>query len=446
MKIAFVAMSGIRANDKELLRLGLTLPGFVERSQAIASLPSLALLTLAGMTPKHHEIEYIEVPDLSQMEHTPVGFDVAAISTFSAQVEEAYLLADRIRLSGTKVIMGGTHVSSLPEEAAEHCDAVIIGEGETQWLAVLEDAEAGRLKQFYGDRFGGFDLAKAPMPAFEILQKERYNRLTVQTSRGCPLRCEFCAGSILFTRKYKQKTKEKVIAEVQKIKAIWKRPFIEFADDNSLVDRKYWRRLLPELAKERIRWFAETDISLAQDPELLSMMKDSGCAQVLIGLESPVDAGLDGLELRSNWKLNHLVRYKRDIAAIQSHGIRVIGCFIVGLDGHDERIFENIYEFVNETGLFDVQITVPTPFPGTPFYERLKADGRLMEEQAWSKCTLFDVNFRPSHMTSEELAHGFRQLGVRLYSQEMTRLRRDRFKEQARTGKSRADLIQEWAV
>lgn len=446
MRIAFIAMSGIRANDKELLRLGLTLPGFVERSQAIASLPSLALLTLAGLTPSHHEIEYVEVSDLSQLEKIPSGFDLAAISTFSAQVEEAYVLADKIRLGGTKVIMGGTHVSSLPEEAAEHCDAVIIGEGETQWLTVLDDVASGRLKQFYGDRFGGFDLAKAPMPAYEILHKERYNRLTVQTSRGCPLRCEFCAGSILFTRKYKQKPKEKIIAEVQKIKSIWKRPFIEFADDNSLVDRRYWRSLLPELAKERIRWFAETDISIAQDPELLSMMKDSGCAQVLIGLESPVDAGLDGLELRSNWKLHHLARYKEDIAAIQSHGIRVIGCFIVGLDGHDARIFENIFEFVQETGMFDVQITVPTPFPGTPFYERLKDDGRLLEEQAWSKCTLFDVNFKPSHMTPDQLAHGFRRLGVALYSEEMTKLRREQFKSQARVGKHRSALINERAV
>lgn len=446
MRIAFIAMSGIRANDKELLRLGLTLPGFVERSQAIASLPSLALLTLAGLTPAEHEIKYLEVPDLSQLEQIPTGFDLAAISTFSAQVEEGYALADKIRLGGTKVIMGGTHVSSLPEEAAEHCDAVIIGEGETQWLSVLEDAERGTLKQFYGDRFGGFDLAKAPMPAYEILEKDRYNRLTVQTSRGCPLRCEFCAGSILFTRKYKQKPKEKVISEVQKIKSIWKRPFIEFADDNSMVDRRYWRTLLPELAKERIRWFAETDISLAQDPELLTMMKDSGCAQVLVGLESPVDAGLDGLEMRSNWKLHHLARYKRDILAIQSHGIRVIGCFIVGLDGHGDWIFDSIYEFVRETGLFDVQITVPTPFPGTPFYDRLKADGRLLEEKAWSKCTLFDVNFRPTHMTSEELAHGFRQLGVRLYSDEMTKLRRDRFKEQMRAGMHRAGLVHERAV
>src|SRR5262249_7619349 len=163
----------------------------------------------------------------------------------------------------TKVVMGGTHVTSLPQEAAEHADAIIIGEGESQWLALLADAEAGRLKKFYGDRIGSFDLARATMPAYHILEKDRYNLLPVQTSRGCPLRCEFCAASILFTRKYKQKPVEKVIAEVRSIKSHWKRPFIEFADDNSMVDRRYWRELLPRLAEERVRWFAETDISLA---------------------------------------------------------------------------------------------------------------------------------------------------------------------------------------
>ena len=171
MNIALVAMSGIRACDAELLRLGLTLPGFVERSKTIASLPSLGLLTLAGMTPAPHQCQYIEIEDLRKLpvqESLPDGFDLVAISSFSAQIGEAYELADRYRAEGVPVVLGGLHVTALPEEAAEHCDAVVVGEGEAAWPDVLRDAEAGRLKRFYRSD-GEFSLAEAPMPAFELL-------------------------------------------------------------------------------------------------------------------------------------------------------------------------------------------------------------------------------------------------------------------------------------
>ena len=141
MKIALMAMSGIRVCDTELLELGLTLPGFVERSKTIASLPSLGLLTLAGMTPKHHELSYIEVPDLTAVDPLPADFDLIAISSYSAQINEAYDLAEQYKSVGIPVVIGGPHVSVLPHEAIDHCDAVVIGEGECAWLDVLNDCE-----------------------------------------------------------------------------------------------------------------------------------------------------------------------------------------------------------------------------------------------------------------------------------------------------------------
>lgn len=427
MKIALISMNGIRANDKELLRLGLNLPGFVERSRAIASLPSLGLLTLAALTPDCHEQTYMEVPDISQLEETPTGYDLAAISSFSAQIEEAYQLADRLRLAGTKVVMGGNHVSSETEEALNHTDCVMIGEGEVFWQDMLADAERGNLRETYGSMFGNFDLQNAPLPKYDLLQPEKYNRVTVQTSRGCPLRCEFCASSVLYTRRYKQKPKELVIAEIQQLKRMFKRPFVEFVDDNTFVDRRYWKSLLPELENESVRWFAETDVSVADDPELLEAMKNAGCKQVLIGFESPVEEGLGGLELNSNWKAKRWQTYKNAIKRIQAHGIRVIACFMVGLDGQTTQIFDAILQFVREACPFDVQITVPTAFPGTPYYRRLLAEDRLIERRNWSACTLFDVNFRPTHMTADQLTQGFRRLGVEMYSDEMTNYRRDSF-------------------
>jgi len=426
MNVGLIAMSGIRACDEELLRLGLTLPGFVERSKAVASLPSLGLLILAGMTPEEHRCEYLEIEDIRKVDALPDGFDLVAISSFSAQIGEAYELADRYRAMGVKVVLGGLHVTALPDEAALHCDAVVVGEGEASWPRLLRDAEAGALQPAYrGD--GRFDLALSPMPAFHLFDIARYNRLTVQASRGCPLRCEFCASSVLLTGKYKQKPVERVVAEIDRIREIWPRPFLEFADDNAMVDKRYWKRLLRELGTRRIRWFAETDLSVHEDDELLGLMRESGCAEVLVGLESPVEAGLRGLEMKVDWKRKRWPQYKEAILKIQSHGIRVNGCFVLGLDEHDSGIFDAVLDFAVDNELYDVQITIETPFPGTPLHDRLRREGRLLHEGAWERCTLFDINYRPLRMSVDELREGFHRLASRLYGEDLTAWRRANF-------------------
>jgi len=236
-------------------------------------------------------------------------------------------------------------------------------------------------------------------------------------------------------RRYKQKPIAKVLAEVDRIRALWKRPFIEFADDNTFVNHAYWKELLPQLAERHIRWFTETDLSVANDPELLGLMRAAGCAQVLIGLESPTRDALDGVEVRRNWKLHQWPNCREAVRTIQAHGISVNGCFVLGLDGHGPEVFDDVYAFVRDTELAEVQITLQTPFPGTPLYERLRAAGRILEDGAWHKCTLFDVNFQPQRMSVTELQQGFRELGARLYSAEFTHWRRERFRELLRMTK-----------
>jgi radical SAM superfamily enzyme YgiQ (UPF0313 family) len=436
MNIGLFAMSGIRVRDEELLRLGLTLPGFVERSKTIASLPSLGLLTLAGMTPARHGLRYVEVPDVNALSSLPPDLDLAAISTYSAQVDEAYELSRRLREAGVPTVIGGPHVSALPDEAGRHADAVVVGEGEASWPAVLEDADRGRLQPRYGGPDSDFDLAGAPMPAFELLDIARYNRLTVQTSRGCPHRCEFCASSVLISSVYKQKPAAKVIAEIERIREIWDRPFIEFADDNSFVNRAYWKDVLPALKGKGLKWFAETDLSVAEDSELLDLMRETGCAQVLVGLESPVAGALEGVEMRSNWKHKRFPGYKEAIRTIQAHGITVNGCFVIGLDGHTPDIFEQVFAFVKDAGLYEVQVTVMTPFPGTPLYARLEREQRLLQPGNWKTCTLFDINFRPRLMSVDVLHDRFRKLAVDLYSEEFTNWRRARFRSMLRKQRS----------
>jgi len=426
-RIGFIAMSGVRAHNPELTRLGLTLPGFVDRNKIIASLPSLGLLTLAGLTPDRFEIAYHEIADLKTLPELPADFDLVAISTFTAQFFEACDVADFYRARNIPVVMGGITVSSLREQAKEHCASVIIGEGEPLWPELLADFERGALKPFYvNDR--EFDLADAPLPRFDLLDPEKYNRLTVQTSRGCPHRCEFCASSILLTPRYKVKPVEKVIAEIRAIKKIWPRPFIEFADDNSFVHREHYKKLLRELAKENVRWFTEADVRVAEDGELLGLMRDSGCQQVLIGLESPRRTSLDGVELKSNWKLRQQDFYKEAIARIQSYGVTVNGCFVLGLDGDTPEVFDEVLDFVRDSGLYEVQVTFMTAFPGTPLYERLKREGRIIRDRAWELCTLFDINFTPKNMSVEQLQSGFLKLAKRLYSAGETHERRANFK------------------
>ncbi len=429
MKLGLIAMSGVRAHNPELTALGLTLPGFVERNKVIASLPSLGLLTLAGLTPASVDVHYLEVLDLKDIPGVPEEFDAVAISSFSAQIHEAYELADRYRLLGTRVILGGLHVSALPDEARLHADAVVIGEGEPVWPAIMADLlSPSGLKPIYDASALNYTFANSPMPRFDLLDIERYNRLTVQTQRGCPFRCEFCAASLRISPTYKIKPVDRVIAEVHAIKKLWKRPFIEFADDNTFVNKAHSKQLLRALAPEGVRWFTETDLSVADDEELLDMLRDAGCAEVLIGFEGTTFSSVDGVEQRANWKAKRVDTYLEAIRKIQDRGVRVNGCFILGLDGAGPESFDQIWEFVESSGLYDVQITVQTAFPCTPLYTRLKHEGRILRDQAWELCTLFDVNFQPAKMTAAELEAGLRTLGSRIYSDESTQKRREDFR------------------
>ncbi len=428
MKIGFIALSGVRVADRELLDIGLNLPGFVERSKTIASLPSLGLLTLAGLTPERHEMQYVEMPELPLPDAAlPGPFDIVALSSFTAMIEDAYALAAHYRAQGTKVVLGGLHVTLCPEEAARHADAIVVGEAEPVWETLLADVENGCLRPRY-QCCAPFDLALAPMPRFELLDIERYNRLTVQTSRGCPWNCDFCAASIRLQPRYRVKPVEKVIAEIERVKTLWPAPFIEFADDNSFANKRHGHRLMEALAGTGIRWFTETDISVADDGLLLEKMARAGCAQILIGLEDPA-FGTEGMELKANWKARKRGNYLDAIRRIQDKGITVNGCFVLGLDTHTEDSFEHIWRFIEESGLYEVQLTIMTPFPGTPLYERLRREGRLIDPLAWNKRTLFDITYQPRHMSVEALRRGFLALAEKVYSQEFTQQRRARFRK-----------------
>ena len=265
------------------------------------------------------------------------------------------------------------------------------------------------------------------MPRFDLLDISQYNRLTIQTQRGCPYSCEFCAASIRLNPKFRTKPIDRVMAELHAIKEIWEHPFIEFADDNTFADKRHGLALAEALEGEGVRWFTETDISVADDPKLLKALSRSGCAQILIGLESPQTSALAGVEQKGNWKQRQVDRYKDAIARIQDAGVTVNGCFVLGLDHSDTSSFDAVYDFVEETGLYEVQVTLMTAFPGTPLYQRLVREERILQDGAWELCTLFDVNFQPKMMSVKELETGFRELIGRIYDDDFVEQRRRRF-------------------
>lgn len=433
MKIGLLAMSGLRAHDPELMKLGLTLPGLVERGKVIATLPSLGLLYLAAVTPPEHEVLYCEAEGDGSEPANLYQCDLVAISTFSAQVFEAYAVADRLRRAGVRVAMGGLHVTVEPEEALEHADYVFLGEGENVWPRAVEAIAAGSRQRIWkAADFPPVAIDQLPLPRYDLLADRPYNRFTVQTTRGCPWRCDFCASNVMLRQPYRRRPVDQVIRDIESVCRLRKRPFIEFADDNTFVDKAWGKELCRQLTPLHLNWFTETDISVADDEELLRLMRASGCRQLLIGLESPSQSALEGMELRSNFKARRGATAIECVRRIQDHGITVDGCFILGLDRHTPEVFEEVYDFALRAPLYDVQITILTPFPGTPLYDRLLAEGRILQPRRWDLCTLFDVNFRPANMTVEELRRGTYRLAERLYSEEcMERRRRPFFERMA---------------
>ncbi len=257
-----------------------------------------------------------------------------------------------------------------------------------------------------------------------MLDVSHYNRISLQTTRGCPLHCEFCGASHLISP-VRRKSIPQVRRELEAILARWPRPFIELADDNTFVHKSWGKQLLELFAEYPIKWFTETDISIGEDPELLALLARSNCAQVLIGLESPSLQTLRNLDPHG-WKARQHQRTSQAVKRIQDAGISVNGCFILGSDEDRMDSFERTREAIDHLELAEAQVTLLTPFPGTKLYQRLKSEGRLLQDEFWDQCTLFDVCFRPKHMTVEELESGFFELMQQVYAQDRVQVRRQR--------------------
>lgn len=420
--VAFVPFTGFRVRDREMLELGMAMPGLRARAGAIGRLPALGLLTLAGMNPPSWSASYHESggSDAQELADHIIALrpDLVAVSALTASIEEAYRFARLVRRAGLPVVLGGLHATACPEEGSEHVDAVVVGDGEASWPAVLADAERGELRPIYRAT-RPFDLRASPMPRFDLLGTASRPRLTIQTQRGCPLACDFCAASRLLGP-WREKPADRVAEELEAIRTIEPRPVVELADDNTFAGRRAVEvePLLEALAGSGVRYFAEVDWRIGERPEILAVLAASGCVQVLIALES--------LELRHEGmgpKGASMARMIAAVEAIQDAGVAVIGCFVVGAEGETEGSLDRLGSFLDDAPLADVQLTLQTPFPGTALRDRLRAEGRLLDDRGWSHHTLFDLTYRPDAMSVEALESGFRDLVRRIFSADPTRRR-----------------------
>ena len=367
--------------------------------------PVLGLLRVAALTPPGWQVtlrdEKIEPLDLEQ------SADLVGISTMTTTARRAYEIADHFRRRGLKVVMGGMHVSALPDEALAHCDSVVVGEAEELWPRVLSDFEQQSLQRIYRHGDGFPSLERLPRPDWELYRSKPYLPVHfVETTRGCPMDCEFCAVTTAFGGKYRNRPVEEVIAELRSLRPFEGRFILKncvfFVDDNIISNRAYARELLPRLNEFKLKWFSHASMNIAKDAEILRLCQRSGCVGLFIGFESLSEANLRAVGKRTN----HPEEYLDVVHRIHDHGIGIDASFVFGLDGDDEAVFDRTLEFVARAKLEIAYYSILTPYPGTRLHERLTQEGRILTDD-WSLYDSCHVVYRPRGLSSEQLLAGY---------------------------------------
>ncbi|MDR0593274.1 MAG: radical SAM protein [Bifidobacteriaceae bacterium] len=369
----------------------------------------LTYATLAGLTPP--DVELALMDDRIELIDYEADTDVVAISIETYTALRAYDIADRFRARGVTVLMGGYHATLAPNEARQHADAVLTGNGEKTWPRALADVKAGRLQKLYNGQPGYV----AVQPNRSIFEGKRYLPITLaEVGRGCGHHCEFCAISSYYGRAYYPRP---VVDIVQDLSGSRHR-FHFIVDDNVVARKAHARAWMRAVAPLGIRWAGQGTLTMARDPELLKLMFDSGCRLILIGLESLNDSNLD--QMGKSWE-RALGERDELIQRVHDAGLGIYATFVFGFDGDDERSFDSTVAFAAKHKFYTAAFNHLLPYPGTKTYERLRAQGRLLREHWWldRSYTYGDVAFRPAVMSPERLSelcrqarHEFSRLGL----------------------------------
>ena len=426
--IALIVPKGSKYGKNSLLKR------FLEKSDVVSSFygawetPNLSLLTIAGVIPKQYHVEFIDEDHGMEIPFSR-HFDIVALTGMTQQIYRAYEIAQEFKKRGSYIVLGGIHASVLPEEALEIFDTVFIGEGEKTWPRFLQDYEKGTPKYLY--RSDGFVLLEqSPVPRYDLLDPSLYKSFSVQTTRGCPRTCNYCTLPIMFGSSYRHKTVPQVISEIQAIQKVNADAFVFFADDNMFIRKNYAKELVRQIAKLGITWGTQTDISAADDAELLELLYQSGCHWLFIGFENVSRTGLDFLH-ENKWKAKQLYNYETAIEKIHKSGINIWGSFLFGGDNDTCDVFENTLNFTLKNGIYSGSFTILTPLPGTQLFQQMSQAGRIIDYD-WSRYTFWDVVFKPQHMSPDELAQGVAWVYDKFYSKENVADRAARLKSRMR--------------
>lgn len=374
--------------------------------------PPLGLATLAALTPAHWEIEIID-ENVTSIPLQP-EVDIIGICGMGVQFRRQRDLLQFYREQGYFVVAGGSYASLRPEIYAPLADCVVAGEAEYLWPRFCADYEHGQPAGLYRET-GVVALTDSPTPRFDLLQLERYSTATVQFSRGCPFRCEFCDIIVMFGRKPRHKTLAQVERELDRLRALKVRN-VFFVDDNLIGNKAVAKELLRFLADYQRRhdfpfgFGTEASLNLAQEPDLLRLFREAGFVWVFIGLESPDEASLKETGKVQNMREDMLVSVRR----IYANGIDVLAGFIIGFDNDTLETFDKQYRFIMQSGIQAAMVGLLTALDRTPLFERLKREGRLIEQADNTDNTKPGTNFVPKNMPYDAMLEAYQALYRRL--------------------------------
>jgi len=359
--------------------------------------PPLALPTLAALTPSDVEViitdENVEPIDFDE------EVDLVGITFFTSLAPRAYEIADEFRRRKIKVILGGIHASMLPEEAIQYADSVVIGEAEELWPQVISDFQKGNLQKVYKS-LGFPDIAKSPVPRWDLLKTEQYLIHAIQTSRGCPFNCEFCSVTAFLGRKYRWKSLKNVIKEVELLLQLDNKKGIFFTDDNILANLERAKNLFNALIQFKIKgWWCQASLNKLMNDALLNLMYKAGCRVIFVGFESVSQNTLSRMDKSG---INEVKKYEEIVRKVYSHGIVIFGSFIVGNDTDEDSIFEDTVRFIEDADIPFSMINILTPLPGTKLWQRLQDEGRIAEKD-WGKYNGEAVCFKPQKTTPAQI-------------------------------------------
>jgi radical SAM superfamily enzyme YgiQ (UPF0313 family) len=380
-----------------------------ERGHEMDFVPPITGIHLAALTPEPHQVRVIH------QQVQPINYDtdadLVALSFFSGFAREAYRLAKEFKARGKTVIAGGPHATFWPDEVLKHCDSVVIGEAESVWHEVVEYARRGDLKP----RYEGIpqSLDGLPVPRYDLLPDRFVIKKVIQATRGCPFSCSFCTVPSI-NPGFRFRPVEDVLAAVQydKFSHWWQRKVVWFWDDNLMAKRQYIKGLLRAMIPMKKWWLTQASMDIAKDEELLTLMHDSGCIGVFFGIETFSEEALKGAHKHQN----RVQYYKECIEAVHRHGIAVMAGFIAGFDGDTPDDIENMARQLDEIGVDVPFLSVLTPYKGTPLYDQMVQENRMIEDRGWEFYNGYNVTFYPQKMTPDELLQAHRRLWMKAFS------------------------------